>query len=151
MAFVAMTGNDTISVNGRILIGLATGDCVKITYPNDIANVKTGKNGNSIYSLNESGKQAKLELHLIRGCDDDKYMLNRLNQQNANFSGTVLINGEFVKKIGDGTGNVAGDTYLTSGGVFTKPVEVTMNVDGSAEQSIAIYNIMFSNAPRVIT
>lgn len=151
MGAVALSGNDTIILNNRVLNDLADGNCAELTYPNDIANVKTGKNGNSIYGLNESGKQSELKLRVLRGSDDDKFLNNLLSQQQANFAGTILLAGQFIKKIGDGQGNITSDTYINSGGVFTKQIEGKTNVEGETEQSIAIYMIKFSNSPRVLT
>lgn len=151
MSTIAMSGSDTLKINNRIIADLADGNCIELTFPNEIASVKTGKNGNSIYGLNESGKQADLVVRVIRGSADDKFLNNLLAQQKANFAGTVLMIGEFVKKIGDGSGNVSSDTFITSGGVFTKQPEAKSNVEGDTEQSVTIYNIKFSNAPRVIT
>lgn len=151
MGSVALSGNDTININNRVLTDLADGNCVELTFPNDIANVKTGKNGNSIYGLNTSGKQCELKLRILRGSNDDKFLNNLLAQQQNNFAGTVLLIGQFIKKIGDGAGNITSDTYITSGGVFTKQVEGKTNVEGETDQSIAMYTIKFSNAPRVLT
>ena len=148
---VALSGSDTINLNNHILVDLADGNCVELTFPNDIANVKTGKNGNSIYGLNESGKQAEVKVRVLRGSADDKFLNNLLSQQNANFAGTVLLIGQFIKKIGDGQGNITSDTYIMSGGVFTKQIEGKTNVEGETDQSIAVYTIKFSNAPRVLT
>ena len=151
MATVSMTGADTIKINNRILADLADGDCIALTFPNDLSVVKTGKNGNSIYGLNETGKQVELVLRLIRGSADDKFMNNLLANQQLNFAGFVLMIGEFVKKVGDGSGNIANDTYITSGGVFSKSVEAKSNVEGDTEQSVSMYHLKFSNSPRVIT
>lgn len=151
MPSVALSGSDTITINNTILADLADGNCVELTYPNDIANVKTGKNGNSIYGFNASGKQAEVKIRVLRGSDDDKFLNNLLAQQQANFEGTVLAIGEFIKKIGDGSGNVTNDTYIMSGGIFSKQIEGRSNVEGESEQSVAIYTIKFSNAPRVLT
>lgn len=151
MPTIALSGSDTINVNNRVLADLADGNCVELTYPNDISNVKTGKNGNSIYGLNESGKQCEVKVRVVRGSNDDKFLNNLLSQQNANFAGTVLLIGQFIKKIGDGQGNITSDTYIMSGGVFTKQIEGKTNVEGETEQSIAIYTMKFSNAPRVLT
>lgn len=151
MGAVALSGNDTINLQNRVLADLADGNCVELTFPNDIANVKTGKNGNSIYGLNESGKQCEVKVRVLRGSDDDKFLNNLLVQQQANFAGTVLLIGQFIKKIGDGQGNITSDTYVMSGGVFTKQVEGKSNVEGETEQSISIYTIKFSNAPRALT
>ncbi len=150
MAAVALSGSDTISVNNHVFSDLADGNCVELTYPNDIANVKTGKNGNSLYGLNESGRQAEVKMRLLRGSNDDKFMNNLLVQQQNNFAGTVLLIGTFTKKIGDGAGNITSDIYVVSGGVFTKQVEGKMNVEGDTEQSISVYTMKFSNSPRAL-
>lgn len=151
MSTVAMSGNDTINLNNQVLSDLADGNCVEMTFPNDIMNVKTGKNGNSIYGLNESGKQCEVKIRVIRGASDDKFLNNLLAQQQANPAGFPLMIGQFIKKIGDGQGNITSDTYVMSGGVFTKIPEAKSNVEGETEQSVAIYTIKFSNAPRVLT
>ena len=96
MSQQALSGSDTIVINNRVFTALATGDVAKLTFPNDIANVKTGKNGNSVYALNETGKQADFELRVIRGSDDDKFLLNLLSQQQLNFAGFVLMQGRFM-------------------------------------------------------
>ena len=151
MATVAMSGSDSIQINNTILTDLADGDCIVLEFPNEIASVKTGKNGNAIYGLNESGKQATVRIRLIRGSADDKFMNNLLAQQQANFAGTVLLIGEFAKLIGDGKGNITNDIYITSGGVFTKQVMGKTNVEGDSTQSVAEYEIRFSNSPRALT
>lgn len=151
MATVAMSGNDTITINNRIFADLADGNCAELTFPNDLATVKTGKNGNSIYGLNESGRQADFVLRIIRGSSDDKFMLGLMAQQKNNFAGFPLMAGEFIKKVGDGSGNVASDTYITSGGVFSRDIDAKSNVEGDSEQSVVIYRLKFANAPRVIT
>lgn len=151
MSTVALSGSDTVNINSQILNDLADGNCVELTYPNDIAQVKTGKNGNSIYGLNESGKQCELKIRVIRGSADDKFLNNLLAQQQANFAGTILMIAQLIKKVGDGKGNISSDTYILSGGVFTKQVEAKVNVEGDTEQSISMYTMKFSNSPRVIT
>lgn len=151
MSKVALSGNDTITINNRLFADLAEGDVVDLTFPTEIASVKTGKNGNSIYGLNESGKQCECKIRVIRGSADDKFLNNLLAQQQANFAGTLLMIGEFVKKIGDGAGNISNDTYIMSGGIFTKIPEAKSNVEGTPEQSVVIYTLKFSNSPRVLT
>ncbi len=152
MPAVALSGNDTLSINNRVLTDFADGNVAELTFPNDIAKVKTGKNGNSIYGLDESGKQADLKIRLLRGSADDKYMNGLLQLQNNNFSGSVLMIGQLVKFIGTGIsgGQLINDTYNISGGVFSKQVEAKSNVEGDTEQSVAIYTMRFSNAPRAI-
>lgn len=151
MSAVALSGSDTITINNHVFADLADGDCVELTFPNEIASVKTGKNGNSIYGLNESGKQAEVKIKVLRASDDDKFLNALLAQQQLNFAGSVLLIGQFIKKIGDGQGNITSDTYVMSGGVFNKQVAGKTNVEGNTDQSIAEYMIKFSNAPRSIT
>lgn len=146
-----MTGSDTIMINNRPLFDLADGNCAELTFPNDIASVKTGKNGNSIYGLNETGKQAELKLRLIRGSADDKFLNSLYANQQSNFAGFALVIGEFIKKLGDGAGNITSDTYISGGGIFSKGIEAKTNVEGEAEQSVALYTLKFSNVVRVIT
>lgn len=151
MSTVAMSGADTLMINNRVMADLADGNCIELTFESDIASVKTGKNGNSIYGLNETGRQAMAKIRYIRGSADDKFMNALLAQQQSNFSGFPLMFGSFIKKIGDGNGNVTSDTYIVSGGVFTKIPEAKTNTDGESEQSVVVYTLKFSNAPRVIT
>lgn len=151
MSKVAMSGNDTIIINNRSLTDLADGNCLELTFPNAIANVKTGKDGNSIYGLNASGKQAEVKIRIIRASADDKFLNGLISQQQANFAGFALLTGSFIKKIGDGSGNVTSDTYILSGGIFEKQIEGKSNVEGETEQSISMYSLKFSNAPRVLT
>lgn len=151
MSSVALSGSDTIMINKRPLTDLADGDCAVLDFPGEIGTVKTGKNGNSIFGLNETGKQAGVVIRLIRGSADDKFMNALLALQQSDFAAFVLMTGEFIKKIGDGTGAITRDTYIMSGGIHTKPVNAKSNVEGDSEQSVAIYTLKFSNAPRVIT
>lgn len=150
MATVALTGSDTLSINSRILTDLAEGTVAELTFQNDIAALKTGKDGNTVYALNESGKQCDMVLRVIRGSADDKFLNNLLSLQQSNFAGWVLMFGEFVKKVGDGKGNITKDTYIQNGGIFFKQVGAKSNVEGDTEQSVSIYNIRFSNSPRVL-
>lgn len=151
MATIALSGADTVKINNTVLADLADGDCVMLTFPSEIATLKVGKNGNTIYGLNETGKQAEVKIRLIRGSADDKFMNSLLAQQQANFSGTVLMIGEFIKALGDGQGNITSDTYILSGGIFAKQVEAKTNVEGDAAQSVAEYTLRFSGSPRVLT
>lgn len=145
-----MTGNDTIMFRDRILTDLADGNCVELTFPNEIASVKTGKNGNTIYGLNEMGENAEVKIRIIRGSADDKYLNGQLAAQKNDFAGFTLVDCVFTKKVGDGQGNITNDQYITNGGVFQKRVEAKQNVEGDTEQSVAIYSLKFAKAPRSI-
>lgn len=151
MEAVALSGNDTCNINDRILADLPDGDVVTLTFESEIATVKTGKNGNSIYGLNETGRVATVKIRVLRGSSDDKFLNGLIVQQQSNFAGFVLMTGEFVKKIGNGLGQILSDTYIMSGGIFTKLVEAKSNTEGDAQQSVAEYSLKFSNAPRALT
>ena len=151
MLKASLTGSDTIVINDRNFADFADGDCVTLDFEGDIADAKTGKNGNTIYSINETGRLCTMTLRLLRGSVDDKYLNKLLEQQSANFAGFVLMFGEFVKRVGDGAGNVLQDTYIVSGGIFTKRVNAKMNVEGDVEQSVSVYTMKFSNSPRALT
>lgn len=146
---IALSGNDTINISGTVLADLADADCVVLSFPNEIANVKIGKNGNAIYGLNTTGQQSEAKIRVLRGSADDQFLLSQLNAQQLNFAGTVLATGQFIKKIGDGQGNITSDTYIMSGGVYTKIPEAKSNVEGDSTQSVAEYTIKFANSPTV--
>lgn len=150
MSIVALTGSDTIKINNKILADFADGDVGTLTFPNELAALKTGKNGNTIYSLNETGRQAELVLRVVRGSADDKYLSSQMSSQKINFSSFILLTGEFIKRIGDGAGNVTNDTYVMGGGIFTKEVEAKSNAEGDTAQSVSVYTIRYSSAPRSI-
>jgi hypothetical protein len=151
MAKVSLSGSDSILINNRVLSDLADADCVNLEFGNEIAALKTGKNGNAIYSLNQSGNECEVTLRLIRGSSDDKFLNKLMSQQKTNFAGFVLMTGEFIKKIGDGAGKISNDTYIMSGGIFTKLLPAKNNTDGDSEQSVVIYTMKFANSPRVLS
>lgn len=148
---VSLTGSDTTIINNTVLSDLGDGDCVNLDFPNEIAALKTGKNGNVIYSFNATGKECVVTLRVLRGSKDDKFLNNLLQIQDGNFASTILMTGEFIKKIGDGEGNITNDTYIMAGGIFSKRVVAKNNVEGDTEQSISIYELKFANAPRALT
>ena len=150
MAVVSLTGQDTIIINSRILSDLADADSGSITFPNELASVKTGKNGNAIFAFNESGRQCDLSLRIVKGSPDDKFFNNFLSIQSSNFSGTLLLEGELIKRVGDGKGNITNDTYILTNGIISKNVDTKTNSDGDIEQSVSIYSLKFATAPRVI-
>lgn len=151
METVTLSGQDTVKINDRILNDLADGDAVMIEFPNDIAAVKVGKNGNALFSLNESGKQGDVTLRVMRGSSDDKFIQNLLSAQQLDFASFNLMSGEFTKRLGDGAGNITLDNYIMSGGIHSKPVAGKSNVEGDTGQGVSEYKLKFSKALRVLT
>ena len=145
---IALTGNDSIIIDGLPLVDLANGDIGTLTFPNDITSATTGKNGNSIIVINETGQIAELSLRVLRGSSDDKTLNSKFKTMEADLPSFTLLTGSIVKRIGDGISNVVEDTYALSGGSFSKRVETTSNVEGDIEQGVSVYNIRFTNSSR---
>lgn len=150
MGQVAFTGNDTQKINERILADMADGDVTVLDFPNELAVVKKGKNGNALMAFNAQGTIGDLTLRLVRGGADDKFMNNLVNQFINNPAAFVLLTGEFIKNIGDGRGNVQNDTYAAQDGVPMKIPPGKSNVDGDADQSAVVYMVKFATVVRVI-
>lgn len=150
MGTFSLLGNDTIKVGERIFSDFGSGEVAKISYATELATVKTGKNGNTIFVQNAAGFQASLEIKVIRGSGDDKFLQSLLTLYRSNPTGFVLQNAELSKKIGDGTGKVSADTYILTGGIPTKQVEVTVNTEGDVEQAVSSYTWVFAVSDRAI-
>jgi len=151
MTAVAITGKDTLVLKQRVFTDLADGDASVIDFPNDLVSMKTGKNKNTIYAKNATGLNAELTLRVIKGSGDDKYLNGELAQITNDMPKYVLMKGSFVKKIGDGEGNVTSDTYNISGGIVKKPVGAKDNVEGDTEQAVSIYVISVALAERSLS
>lgn len=161
---IRLTGSDTITINGVILADFPAGEIGKLTFPTDISAVKTGKNGNAVIAINESGNQATLELRVLRGGIDDKLLDTLVTLYLSDSSKFVLMTGSVAKTLGTGVGTAIGvdtpvsamdgvvavDSYALSGGVPTKKVEVVSNVEGDVEQAVAKYTFQFVRAARSV-
>ena len=150
MPATSLTGRDTITINGRNLADFGDGNVAELTFPNDLVNLKTGKNGNTIYGFNYSGRQCELSLRILRGTADDIFLNSLLLTLKNSPPTFTLITGEFTKVVGDGQGNLKFDSYVLSGGTFKRETDVKENAEGDVEQAVSIYHLIFSNAPRAI-
>lgn len=150
MPAYTVTSDDSLTISGRVFVDFADGDVTMIEYPNDLADSKTGKNGNGIISRNRQGDNATMVLRLLRGSSDDQFMQNLMAAALNNWTGQTLLTGEFVKQLGDGQGNVARDVISLQGGFFSKQVAAKENVEGQTDQGAAIYNLKFIVAARSI-
>lgn len=152
MTIAALSGNDSmtfyIGSDSRVINDGADGDVVAIDYPNDITGMKIGKNGNTLYSINQTGRECDVTLRVVRASSDDAYFNDLYESMIADLPSFVLMNAQFVKRIGDGNSNITRDIYQLSGGVFTKKPAAKENQEGDIEQSVTIYTMKFSNAPR---
>jgi hypothetical protein len=150
MATVSLTGNDTISISGYTLTSFADGDNATITFPNELFKVKTGKNGNSIFAFDNTGKQCDVTLRIMRGSDDDIYLNSLAAQMEFAPEFFVLLTGTFIKRIGDGLGLISIDTYILGGGVIIKKPEFKSNAEGDTDQSLAVWTLRFTNNRRAV-
>ena len=150
MGAVSLTGKDVCVLNGRVLHDLANGDVVKITFDADLASVEAAKDGNVIYGLNEKGKLASLELHLLQGSSDDRYLNALLASQTSDFSGFILITGSFVKRVGDGNGKIKNVIYNLLGGMIMRFPDASTSTGGDAQQSVAVWKLTFGRNTRAI-
>lgn len=143
MASFSLTGDDQIVLNvaNNLTNDLADGDAVVVTVPNDLVNIQVGKNGNAIYAKDENGNRFDMEIRVLRGSGSDNDLLTKYLATKANFSATTFITGQFVKKFGDGNGNVNSYTYTLGGAVIKKAPEMKTNVNGDVEQSVTVYNL----------
>ena len=152
---VSLTGSDSISIGAfgaqlRIMSDMADGDVGMLDFPNNIVEGKVGKNGNTIFALNTTGKQATLSLRVILGSADDKFLNAEMNRYLLDPPSYTLLAGEIVKRVGDGQGNVSNLVYPMSGGIIQKIPTVKDNVEGDTEQAVAVYTLFFANNERAI-
>lgn len=148
---VSLTGNDTIIIDSRVIKDLADGDVGMLDFPNNLVEAKNGKGGNTIYALNVQGKVATLNLRVLRGSADDKYLNSRMNEYLNDPATFILFTGEIVKRAGDGQGNVTADIYRNAGGIIQKMPAVKENVEGDTEQSVTIWQIIYANNDRTMS
>jgi hypothetical protein len=148
MSAVALTGADTCIMFARSFTDFGKGDVVKIDYENDFVKVEQGKNGNTVYTTDNSGKVVKITMKLIRGSPDDQFMSYMLSLALADLPTFVLGDGTFVKRIGQGDGSVVFDTY-TLGGISPVRLQDAMeNTDGEPDQAQVTFILKAASSPR---
>ena len=146
-----LVGQNTIVINGRSLTNLGYGTVVDISIPSALVEIESGKDGSAIYAMNQAGRQAEVRVRVLVGSPDDVY-LNNINEGfKADFAGSVLINASFIKRTGDGQGNIITTTWVLSGGVpGTAPAD-KWDVNGNTEQALMEYSFKFARATRQLS
>lgn len=150
MSINVITGNDTLILWNRVFTDLADGDVSTITFPEKLAESKTGKNKNTIFAEDQRGNNAVLSLRVMRGSSDDQFLQTKIASQKSDFPSSQLAYGSFVKRLGDSQGNVSNDSYTLTAGIFTKNVEAKENVEGNTDQAVSVYEMKFAQAERTI-
>lgn len=147
---ISLTGNDVVTLNGRVFHDFAQNDITKLDFAEDLVKVQASKNGNIVYALNSNGLMSRLTLRLLTGSSDDQYINSLLASQIQDLSTFILVVGSFVKRVGDGSGNVTNVIYNTLGGVVLKFPAAKTNTIGDVEQSVVEWVLDFGNNSRAI-
>tara|TARA_R110000751_G_scaffold299695_4_gene411066 strand:- start:11924 stop:12379 length:456 start_codon:yes stop_codon:yes gene_type:complete len=150
MAINSLTGSDTFVLNGRVLNDFGKGDVVTITYPESMVEVVVGKNKNSIYSENTSGQSADIEVKILTGSADDKFVNSLFLTQQRDLPAFTLLTCNYAKRVGDGASNISNAAHTGSGGIFAQGIDAKENTDGDTEAAQSIYKLKFSNLVRTI-
>lgn len=147
---VSLTGNDTIIIGGQLITTFATGVVAEITFSDDLVKVTRGKNGNTVYALNNQGFQSQVKLKVLLGKSDDVFLNAQMVAMKQNFAGYTLLNGVFIKNVGDGSGNIVPITYIMSGGVPMKIPSAQSVAEGDPNQSLVEWALDYANNDRQI-
>lgn len=151
MALTNMTGDDSLVINDRpIHPDFAGGDTVTIDFPNDLLSIETGKDGNTVYAKNETGSNFTCTFNIMRGGAVDKFLNGLFIQQNRDFVAFNLMNGAFVKRLGNGEGKITYDNYVLRGMAFQRGINAKGNVAGDVEQGKVQYVLIGAIATRGI-
>ena len=150
MASVSLTGSDVVTLNGRVFSDYANNDVGTLDFDGDLIKVTPSKNGNILFALDVAGLMSKLTLKLLLGSSDDRYVNALLASQIQDLATTVLIVGSFVKRVGDGQGNVTNVIYNTLGGVVSKFPKATINSSGNTDQSVVEWMFHFGSNTRAL-
>lgn len=148
MAFY-LTGNDTVTLaqggSSRTLADFPNANIAVVSLPNEINSTLVGKDGNAIVAFNAEGRLGEIDLRILTGSSDDKWLSGILSAYQTNPTGFILLSGTFVKILGDGNGNLSRKTYNFAGGVITKMPDTVYNISGDTEQAISTYKVRFPN------
>lgn len=150
MTIYALTGNDSLIINDRVITQFSDGSTINIAYQNDRVGVSTGKNDNTIFSDNRQGSNAVLNLRILKGGKDDKFFNGLSILQDKDLPSFPLMNGSFTKRVGDGSGKVTFDSYVILGGAFQRYPDSQENLNGETEQGTTVYTIVFAKAKRAL-
>lgn len=145
------TGSDTIEIDGNLINDCANGKVVEVRFPNNISNSEKGKDNNSMITYIANGDICEVTIRVLIGGRTDQYLNLRKAQLKKDSASFVGMKGKFVKRVGDGSGATKKITYNLKNGVFMKNVEAETDTDGDINQTVAVYQIRFTEGDRTIT
>jgi hypothetical protein len=147
---VALTGKGVHLINGQMLSSFADADIMAITAPNEMWKVKASKNGNVIYGFDNMGLLGDVDLRVILGSSDDKFLNSLLQTSISDPASFNLLTGSFTLRVGDGQGNFNNVVYMCAGGVFRNFVPGKESAEGDTEQAVAVYRLRFGSVNKTI-
>lgn len=156
-----VTGNDIVQL-GSSATGLTTitsfadGDYARVTFPNDIMNFTIGKNRNMLAAYNAMGTLAELELRLLRGSQEDKFLQDQFPTFASDELKFSFIYAKIIKKLGTNIGGTSGvvgidEIYTLNSGIISKAPEIVSNVSGSTDQGVVVWQIRFAEFTRTVS
>ena len=145
MAIESLAGNDSLILDGELILDGADNDCVVLDFPSETAVVSRGKNGNTLFTKNEQGKLANVNLRVVLNGKTDKYLVNKLSQFSNDPTSFALITGTFTKRTGDGKGNLTKKVFDLSGGVIVKNAGTVDSTVGNIESVVSVWQLTFAN------
>lgn len=166
---VRVTGNDIVQIGlsafasdsdstANVITSFADGDYARVTFPNDIMNFTIGKNRNMIAAYNAMGTLAELELRLLRGSKEDKFLQDQFPTFASEQLNYHFIYAKIIKDLGTNisdtvTGNVTriNEIYTLDSGIISKAPEIISNVSGSTDQGVVVWQIRFAEFKRTVS
>lgn len=155
-----VTGNDIVQI-GLSASGLTTitsfadGDYARVTFPNDIMNFTIGKNRNMLAAYNAMGTLAELELRLLRGSKEDKFLQDQFPTFASDELSFSFIFAKVIKNLGvsneGATASTIEEIYTLNNGIISKAPEIVSNVSGSTDQGVVVWQVRFAEFTRTVS
>lgn len=143
MTIETLAGNDTLILDNKLILDGADADCITLEFPNDGANIYTGKNNNIMVTPNVQGETVDITLRVVINGETDKYLTNKWAQFKNDPTTFTLMSGIFTKRTGDGNGNLTKKVYNLSAGVIIKRAGTMDSTVGNVESVVSIWNLRF--------
>ena len=155
-----VTGNDIIQIglsasDLTTITSFADGDYARVTFPNDIMNFTIGKNRNMLAAYNALGTLAELELRLLRGSKEDKFLQDSFPNFASDSLSFNFLFAKIIKNLGvsneGATASTIEETYTLNNGVISKAPEIVSNVSGSTDQGVVVWQVRFAEFTRTVS
>ncbi len=131
-----------------VLSDFADGTVAELSAPNEISQMTTGYNGNSLGAHNEPGRQRECTLRIVKGSNDDKRLNKAYNMWKNRDLRYKPLNMTFTKNIAHNDGSITKDTVECYFGLPAgQPTQMT-DVAGNTDQVVSVYMIRFGNSKR---